>query len=166
VLSSVMALVFAYRFEGYSRGVFVIDGMLLALLLIGSRLSFRVIGDAAGRHRTGQPVLIYGAGDGGALLVRELRNNARYSFQPVAFLDDAASKKPGRMLRLPILGGVGRLEGAIAEYRPYALIISTGKLEPDRLALVQRVCYSSGTLLLHLRFSLEEIPGARTTLIE
>jgi UDP-GlcNAc:undecaprenyl-phosphate GlcNAc-1-phosphate transferase len=44
VLSSVMVLVYVYRFEGYSRGVFVIDGMLLALLIVGSRLSFRVLG--------------------------------------------------------------------------------------------------------------------------
>jgi UDP-GlcNAc:undecaprenyl-phosphate GlcNAc-1-phosphate transferase len=166
VLSSVMVLVFAYRFEGYSRGVFVIDGMLLALLVIGSRLSFRVIGDMAGRHRSGRPVLIYGAGDAGALLLRELRNNAGYSFQPVAFLDDAAGKKPGRMLRLPILGGVERLEQAIAEYRPYAVIVSTTKLDAERLAHVHGVCYSSGTLLLQLRFGLEEVPAPRNTLVE
>lgn len=165
VLSTVMVLVLAYRFEGYSRGVFVIDAMLLALLLIGSRLSFRVIGDAAGRHRSGHPVLIYGAGDGGALLLRELRNNAKYSFQPVAFLDDAASKA-GRMLRLPIVGGIERLEVAIAEYRPHAVVVSTTKLQPERLARLQRVCYSSGTLLLQLRCSLEEIPLSKTTQIE
>ena len=53
VLSSVMVLVYVYRFEGYSRGVFVIDGMLLALLIVGSRLSFRVLGEAAGTSQAG-----------------------------------------------------------------------------------------------------------------
>ena len=162
VLSSVMVLVYVYRFEGYSRGVFVIDGMLLALLLIGSRLSFRVLGEAAGRHREGQPVLIYGAGDGGALLLRELRSNRRYSFQPVAFLDDDPKKQLGRMLRLPILRGIEQLESAIGLHQAHAVIISTSRLSPDRLREVQRVCYLSGTLLLQLRFSLEEMPTARS----
>ena len=162
VLSSVMVLVYVYRFEGYSRGVFVIDGMLLALLLVGSRLSFRVLGEAAGRHRSGQAVLIYGAGDGGALLLRELRSNRRYNFQPVAFLDDDPAKQLGRMLRLPVLRGVADLESAIATHQPHAVIISTSRLHPDRLREVQRICYLSGTLLLQLRFSLEELPTVRS----
>jgi UDP-GlcNAc:undecaprenyl-phosphate GlcNAc-1-phosphate transferase len=161
VLSSVMVLVYVYRFEGYSRGVFVIDGMLLALLIVGSRLSFRVLGEAAGRHRLGQPVLIYGAGDGGALLLRELRSNRRYSYQPVAFLDDDPKKQLGRMLRLPILRGVEQLESAIAQHQPHAVIVSTTRLPADRLREVQRICYLSGTLLLQLRFSLEELPTVR-----
>lgn len=160
VLSSVMILVYVYRFEGYSRGVFLIDAMLLALLLVGSRLSFRVVGEAAGRHRSGQPVLIYGAGDGGALLLRELRSNRRYNFQPVAFVDDDPAKQAGRMLRLPILRGIGQLEAAIAEFQPYAVVISTSRIHPERLREVQRVCFISGTRLLQLRFSLEDLSPA------
>jgi UDP-GlcNAc:undecaprenyl-phosphate/decaprenyl-phosphate GlcNAc-1-phosphate transferase len=155
-----MILVYVYRFEGYSRGVFLIDAMLLALLLVGSRLSFRVVGEAAGRHRSGQPVLIYGAGDGGALLLRELRSNRRYNFQPVAFVDDDPAKQAGRMLRLPILRGIGQLEAAIAEFQPYAVVISTSRIHPERLREVQRVCFISGTRLLQLRFSLEDLSPA------
>lgn len=162
VISSVMVLVYVYRFEGYSRGVFVIDALLLALLLFGSRLSFRVIGDAAGRHRSGNPVLIYGAGDGGALLLRELRNNAHYALQPVAFLDDDAARKPSRMLRLPVLGGISELDRAIGEYQPVAVIISTSKLPPERLREIRRACYESGTRLLQLKFSLDEVSLSKT----
>ena len=157
VLSSVMVLVYVYRFEGYSRGVFVIDGMLLALLLVGSRLSFRVLGEMAGRHRIGQPVLIYGAGDGGAMLLRELRSNRRYDFQPIAFLDDDPKKQLGRMLRLPILAGIGELESAIARHQPYGVIISTSRLDPAKLREAQRICYMSGTRLMQLRFDLAEL---------
>lgn len=159
VLTSIMALVYLYRFEDYSRGVFAIDTMMLALLVLGSRLSFRVLGDAAGRHRrTGHRVLIYGAGDGGALLLRELRSNATYQYQPVAFLDDDTSKMQKRMLGLPIVGGVDGLEAVIAEHRPEAIIVSTTKLDEERLRRLQAVCYDSGTSLLQLRFSLDELP--------
>src|SRR5215216_5693464 len=45
VLSSVASLLlilFAFRFEGYSRTVFAIDAVLMFLLLAGSRLAFRL----------------------------------------------------------------------------------------------------------------------------
>jgi len=158
VLSSVMVLVYVYRFEGFSRGVFAIDGMLLALLLVGTRLSFRIVGDAAGRHRrTGKPVIIYGAGDGGALLVRELRDNPHRGFEPVAFIDDDPSKHRRRMMRLLVVGGVGTLPDAIAEHRPYAVIISSVKINPANRAAAQRICFDSGTSLLQLRFGLDPI---------
>lgn len=159
VLTSIMALVYLYRFEGYSRGVFAVDAMMLALLVPGSRLSFRVVGDAAGRHRrTGQRAIIYGAGDGGALLLRELRSNVAHHYQPVAFLDDDGSKRKKRMLGLPIEGGIESLEAVIAEHRPHAVIVSTTRLDVDRLRRLQTVCYNSGTALLQLRFSLDELP--------
>jgi UDP-GlcNAc:undecaprenyl-phosphate GlcNAc-1-phosphate transferase len=158
VLSSVMVLVYVYRFEGFSRGVFAIDAMLLALLVVGSRLSFRIVGEAAGRHRrTGQLVIVYGAGDGGALLVRELRNNPDRGYEPVAFVDDDPAKHRRRMMRLPVVGGLASLPKAIAEYHPYAVIISTQKIDSATHAAVQRVCYESGTVLLQLRFGIDPI---------
>jgi UDP-GlcNAc:undecaprenyl-phosphate GlcNAc-1-phosphate transferase len=45
ILSSVASLIlilFAFRFEGYSRKVFAIDAVLMFLLLAGSRLAFRL----------------------------------------------------------------------------------------------------------------------------
>ena len=41
-VSSVLIILFAYHFDGYSRSVFVIDGVLLMLFLVGSRASFRL----------------------------------------------------------------------------------------------------------------------------
>jgi len=54
--------------------VFVIDASLLTLALLGARGSFRIMGEAAGsRNARARRVLIYGAGSGGQLLVREMR---------------------------------------------------------------------------------------------
>ena len=163
VLSSVAVLVYVYRFTGYSRGVFAIHAMMLALLLVGTRLSFRVIGEAAGRHRrSGRRALIYGAGDGGALLLRELRNNEAYDYDAIGFLDDNPSKAWRNVLGLPVVGGIDRLEQVIAERQPEVIIVSTAKIEPARLARAQHVCYASGTVLLQMHFSLDQVPP-RTT---
>jgi UDP-GlcNAc:undecaprenyl-phosphate GlcNAc-1-phosphate transferase len=159
VLGSVAVLVYVYRFTGYSRGVFAIHAMMLALLLVGTRLSFRVIGEAAGRHRrTGRRAVIYGAGDGGAMLIRELRNNDSYEYEVIGFLDDDPSKLRRKVLGLPVIGGYEQLERIIAERQPEVVIVSTGKLHPARLADMQRVCYASGTTLLHMHFSLDAVP--------
>jgi UDP-GlcNAc:undecaprenyl-phosphate GlcNAc-1-phosphate transferase len=158
VLGSVMALVYLYRFAGYSRGVFVIDLILLGLLLPGSRLSFRILGDAAGRRRrTGSPTLVYGAGDAGAVLVSELRNNSRHALTPVGFIDDDGSKHGNRVLRLPVFGGVEDLARIIGKEGVEAIVISTTNLSAERLRTIDAVCHASGTRLLRLRFGIEEI---------
>src|ERR1044071_3003332 len=41
-VGSLLLILFAFRFEGYSRKVFVIDAVLMFLFLAGSRLAFRV----------------------------------------------------------------------------------------------------------------------------
>src|SRR5688500_4263623 len=40
---SILAVLLAYRFQGFSRTVFVIDGLLLLIAVVGSRMAFRVI---------------------------------------------------------------------------------------------------------------------------
>ena len=77
VLIATLAIVFGvtylYRFELYSRGVFVIYAALLLLLLLASRASFRLIGEFIQRRQhAGDRLVIYGAGAGGAAAVREL----------------------------------------------------------------------------------------------
>jgi UDP-GlcNAc:undecaprenyl-phosphate GlcNAc-1-phosphate transferase len=156
VFGSVMALVYLYRFQGYSRAVFVIDLLLLGLLVAGSRLSFRILGDAAGRRRhDGSLTLVYGAGDAGALLVSELRNNASHGLTPIGFVDDDRSKHGKRMLRLPVVGGVDDLPRVIGSEGVEVIVISTLKIPADRIRAIESVCHASGTRILWMRFGLE-----------
>ncbi len=74
---SVLAVLFAFRFEGFSRTIFIIDGILMFMFLAGSRMAFRLFRQVipVAKSVEGRRVLIYGAGDGGELLLRELLNN-------------------------------------------------------------------------------------------
>jgi UDP-GlcNAc:undecaprenyl-phosphate GlcNAc-1-phosphate transferase len=92
----------AYRFHGPSRGVLLLDGLLLMLLLAASRLSLRLlrrllVGKVASRPNA-KPVLIYGAGDGGAILINELLDNHDHQYMPIGFIDDDA-RKTGKWIR-------------------------------------------------------------------
>jgi hypothetical protein len=44
------------------------------------------------------------------------------------------------------------------------VIVSTGKIDPLRHARLQRLCYASGTSLLRMRLSLEDVPSQRSSL--
>ena len=50
-VASQIALLYAYRFDSYSRAVFVIHAGVLLLLLCGSRASFRLLGEFVQRWR-------------------------------------------------------------------------------------------------------------------
>ncbi len=57
-------------------------------------------GGATQQERT----LIVGAGNGGRLLVREMRDNPSWGFHPVAFVDDRWHRAGTRVSGLPLLG--------------------------------------------------------------
>ena len=44
-VASVLYLLFTTRFVGFSRAVFVVDWLLLAMLVVASRVSFRLLGE-------------------------------------------------------------------------------------------------------------------------
>ncbi len=59
-VASLLAVLFAFRFEGFSRTVFALDGILMFLFLAGSRMAFRLFRQMlpAGNRHTGRRVLI------------------------------------------------------------------------------------------------------------
>lgn len=101
---SVFLIAVLYRFEGYSRAVFIIFGTLQFLFIVGSRLSFRLIDEFIRRRADAvktKNVVIYGAGQAGKLLLEEWARNPTYGeYSVVAFVDDDTSK------RRRVLGGV------------------------------------------------------------
>lgn len=122
--------------SGASRVVFVLDAMLLLLFVGGSRLTFRVlrsvIGDSVVPRRGQRPMLIYGAGDGGELLVRELLNNHDYEFAPVGFIDDDV-RKVGKVLHgLPIYHRT-TLPELIREHGIVDVVVSSAKVPATRV---------------------------------
>ena len=109
---SMMIVLFKFRFEGFSRAVFVIDALVMLMLLAGSRMAFRLFrqGDSRRSARAnGRRVLIYGAGDAGELLLRELLNNRELRCAPVGFMDDDPEQAWQGDSGLRVFGGNGCL---------------------------------------------------------
>ena len=157
-VGSVLTLVYLYRFEGYSRSIFIINAMALGILVVGSRISFRVIVDAAERRlNTRAAVLIFGAGDAGVVVVRELRNNPGYQFKPVGFVDDDPRKRGRRILGVSVVGPSEDLERLLGAYAPEALIISSQKIPVVERDRVTRLCSAAGVRVLQLQLELRPV---------
>src|SRR5215471_1288252 len=68
---------------------FLLDALLLSALMVGIRSTYRVLDSLQQRDNvTGAAALIYGAGRGGQLVLRELLQNSRFGLRPIGFLDD------------------------------------------------------------------------------
>src|SRR5207247_1096112 len=94
--------------------ILYIDLLLTAAFVLTSRLSFRSLEMARSLlHRTGERILIYGAGDAGELALRELLNNAGLRLQPVCFLDDDPRKPGARIHGVPGAGDIAQSVRAV-----------------------------------------------------
>ena len=158
-VTSILSLLYLYRFVGYSRSVFLIDAMALLLLMAASRYSFRLVSDLAARGRPGKyRVIVYGAGEAGALLVGEVQKNPRFDYHVIGFIDDDPSKAGKRLAGLPVLGGIDEVADAIARHGVDLVVVSTAKLAPTRMHDLQSVCFVSGTGVLQFEFALRPVP--------
>src|SRR6185369_4406802 len=162
VLSSVASLLlilFAFRFEGYSRKVFVIDAVLMFLFLAGSRLAFRVSRQVlpAVSKGAGRRVLIYGAGDAGELLLRELRNNRDLQLAPIGFLDDDPAKNGKVIHGLRVFAGNGDLSTVCAQHEIDEVVISSMKMTEERVQEVLRCCSDKQIAVKRMRITMEDL---------
>ena len=93
----------------------VIDWLLSLLLVGGLRLVVRLLAEnkvlASIPHHTSpaKRVLIVGAGDAGAMVVRELQKNPQVGLVPVGFLDDNAAKQNQQIYGVPVVGTISDL---------------------------------------------------------
>jgi len=156
--ASVLFVLFVFRFERFSRGVFIIDALVAWFLLVGARAVTSGIDGYLRKVRVrGRRVLVYGAGRGGTLLVREILQNPAAGFLPVGFIDDDPGKQRLRLEGVPVLGGSDSLSGIVARHKIVEVLISIRDIEPARLAELLESCRSLGVTLRRMRFTIDEV---------
>jgi UDP-GlcNAc:undecaprenyl-phosphate GlcNAc-1-phosphate transferase len=156
---SIIIVLFKFRFQGFSRAVFVIDALVMLMLLTGSRVAFRFFRQVLPTTHAGngRRVLIYGAGDAGELLLRELLNNRELSYAPVGFMDDDPKKRGKVIHGLRVFGGNGLLGQLINEHQIEQLLISTPRINEERLAEIARECEAHNIELKRMSIKIENI---------
>ncbi len=154
---SMLIILFVYRFQGYSRTVFVIYWGICLFFLGGSRLSFRMISEAIRRNSVahGQRVLIYGAGDKGEFALREILNNQKLGLTPVGFIDDDVRKRKRKIQGYQVLGGRDDLADMVKKYGINEVIVASDKIHADNLKVACAVCEDLGISMRNLELSIK-----------
>jgi UDP-GlcNAc:undecaprenyl-phosphate GlcNAc-1-phosphate transferase len=138
---SVLTVAYLYRLEGFSRAVFVLDAMLLSIAIIATRASFRAMNLVAStRSKRSRRVLVYGAGAFGQTLVREMRANAHWNMNPVAFLDDDPMKAHRWIMGVPVRGALTELEAVIRRYAVDEIVLSSPSVNGNVEHRIRDVC--------------------------
>jgi UDP-GlcNAc:undecaprenyl-phosphate/decaprenyl-phosphate GlcNAc-1-phosphate transferase len=156
--ASVITVLYVYRFEGYSRSVFAFDAVMLVVLIGGARVGVAALDDYLRQRRSrGRIALVYGAGMGGALAVRELLQNHELGMRPVGFIDDDPGKRRLRVDGVPVLGTIDRLEEILREEQVATLVVSIRDLSLERLERACQVCEARGVDVRRMRFAIDEV---------
>ena len=113
IASAIVALVivlltFLQYYQGFPRSVLAIDWLLSLLAVGGLRLALRLLAEGrsggVGVQGRSRRILIVGAGDAGALVVREMQKNPQLNLSPVCFIDDDPTKQKQRIHDIPVEG--------------------------------------------------------------
>jgi UDP-GlcNAc:undecaprenyl-phosphate GlcNAc-1-phosphate transferase len=142
---SALALLYLWRFEGYSRAVLIIDWTLSFLAIGGARVAERLLDEWVGGARTQRvPTLIIGAGDTGARVLRSMKYEGERARRPVGLLDDDARKHGNRIHGTSVLGSCGRLSEVLDTLQIREVLIAIIDPPGELLQHVQRCCEPRG----------------------
>ncbi len=156
---SIFALLLVYRFQDFSRTIFIVNAFILFASIAASRLAFRLFRQLLPTPNAGEgrKVLIYGAGDGGEMVLRELKNNPAWHYAPVGFVDDDPLKTDKVIHGLRVFGGNGSLEKICRDNAVEEILISFREIDPRRLNEVRAVCKDSEISLKRAALRIEPL---------
>jgi len=158
-LLTVAVVTYIYRFEDFSKGIFIIDMIVILFLQLLTRVSFRLFSDVITRKTAhGDKVLIYGAGRGGELLLRELLYNKKYELKPIGFIDDNKLKIGKKIQGYPVLGTIDHLMLLCNRFAINGILISFHELDTaSHIKSLKQFCNKNGIYIKHFSIELQDI---------
>jgi FlaA1/EpsC-like NDP-sugar epimerase len=121
----------------YPRSIHFIDSVLLIVFLGGVRMLRRAYHEFD-RVQTERRVLIFGAGDAGELIVRDMKNNRFYNCEPVGFVDDDIEKVGRSIHGVPVLGTREDLARILEREKPDEVLVAIPRAQPSQIRGILR----------------------------
>ena len=149
---------------GVPRSVFILYPILLLLIMGGSRLTYRAWKE---KHLHGfsklggKPVLILGAGDAAANLVKSLERSAEWRI--VGLLDDDPMKQSGMIHGIRVLGKLVELENMSEKLGVENAIIAMPEASHNERRKALELCSSAGVKALTVP-SFDDLIGGKLTI--
>jgi UDP-GlcNAc:undecaprenyl-phosphate/decaprenyl-phosphate GlcNAc-1-phosphate transferase len=147
--------------DGFPRGIFLIDLLLCTALIGAARFSERAvargIGSFVGRRNQSRVVII-GAGRSGRSLLRELRETP--GERVVAFVDDDPTLRGRRIQGVPVVSGLDEIGWTLGRLQPNAVLVTIPDAPRERLDGVIAACSRAETACRFVRRQIDLDPAA------
>jgi FlaA1/EpsC-like NDP-sugar epimerase len=128
----------------FPRSTLPIDWLLTLTLIGGLRFSLRILSESQQTFKGVSPrsrrVLIVGAGDAGALVVREMQKTKELHQKPVGFLDDDPNKQNQEIHGVPVIGTLQDLKRALFLKRVDEVVIAIPSAPGSVIRHVAEIC--------------------------
>ncbi len=135
------------------RSLPMIDGLLTLLVVGGPRFGARALfykRRSTSRDGVNKTVLIVGAGDAGAMIVREMLSTQHINYTPIGFVDDDPAKRHKALHGVPVLGTRQDIPRLAAKYGVDEVVIAIptapGKVVREIVALCETAGVPSRTM--------------------
>lgn len=124
----------------------VLYGMLLFLFTVIIRFSYRFVRRMKSRlsHSVRQKTMLIGAGQAGALVLREFKNSRFSQNQVVCIIDDDPGKRGRQLMGVRIIGGRDLIEAAVDKYGITEIILAIPTLPTQVKKEIWEICSRTG----------------------
>ena len=141
---------------GFPRSLYVLDLMVCLSGTSAFRLAARVTRSVSSRARSSagaeKRTFIYGAGDAGITLLREIRNNPRLAYRVCGFIDDYPGKLGLRIGGVPVLGPGDKIKPLVARHEIAIVLIAIPSSTGAEMTRILELCHDA-------RVEFKTVPG-------
>ena len=140
---------------GFPRSIYLIDLGVCFLMTAGARVCVRILRESCrhnGRHKGARRTLIYGAGEAGFSLLREIRANPKLPYAVCGFIDDNGAKRGLVVQGVRVLGRGDKLAGITAAHKVDMVLIALPSATGAEMTRILQRCHGAGV-------SFKTVPG-------
>jgi FlaA1/EpsC-like NDP-sugar epimerase len=132
---------------GFPRSIYILDFLLCANATIGVRVLARIVRDLALRTKDegeAKRVVIYGAGQAGDMLLREIRSNPRLAYDVRGYIDDNRAKVGMHVQLVSVLGTGPDLTVIAARHSIDQVLIAIPSATGLQMTAILQHCHDAG----------------------
>lgn len=133
--------------SGFPRSIYFSDFLLAFMGTAGLRIVVRMTMEAMRCGSTGAPekrTFIYGAGDAGVILLKEIRNNARLAYHVCGFIDDRRSKLGVPINGITVVGGGDEIKALTRKHKVELILIAIPSATGAEITRILSLCHAAG----------------------
>lgn len=147
-LGSTLALVILLTIRaGVPKSIYAIDFLLCVCLTAGLRIGVRVIAESyrgRGPHAARKRTLVYGAGNAGSSLLRDIRQNPSLNYDVCGFVDDNPGKAGLVLQGVKVLGSGEDLATFVKRQRAEFVLIAIPSATGAQMKQILERCTAAG----------------------